>query len=496
MTQATTHPTAVTDLIATIEPERGVWIGGAGAAGSTSATFAVSDPATTDELARISDGTPDDARRAVDAAADALPAWSATAPRKRADILRRAFELMTERSEALAGLIAAENGKAMSDARGEVAYAAEFFRWYSEECVRMEGVYVESPAGGTRTVVTHRPIGVAALVTPWNFPAAMATRKIAPALGAGCTVLLKPASETPLTALAIARILTDAGVPDGAVNVVPTSKASTVVTEWIEDPRVAKLSFTGSTGIGSRLLEQAAGRVVSTSMELGGNAPLVVAADADLDKAIDGAMIAKLRNGGQACTAANRLFVHEDVAEEFTARLGERVAALRVGPAADPDTEIGPLISDKARRGVDELVQKALAEGARVTHQADVPDGLAGWFYPPMVLRDVPGDSVLMGTEIFGPIAPIVTWSDDDAMVAAVNDTEFGLSAYVFSGDLKWAMTIAERLEVGMVGINRGLVSDPAAPFGGVKSSGLGREGGHEGIAEYQEVQYFSIDWS
>jgi succinate-semialdehyde dehydrogenase/glutarate-semialdehyde dehydrogenase len=496
MTQATNHPTAVTDLITAIEPERGVWIGGAGAAGSTSATFAVSDPATTDELARISDGTPDDARRAVDAAAAALPAWAATAPRKRADILRRAFELMTERSEALAGLIAAENGKAMSDARGEVAYAAEFFRWYSEECVRLEGVYVESPAGGTRTVVTHRPIGVAALVTPWNFPAAMATRKIAPALGAGCTVLLKPASETPLTALAIARILTDAGVPDGSVNVVPTSKASSVVTEWIEDPRVEKLSFTGSTGIGSRLLEQAAGRVVSTSMELGGNAPLVVAADADLDKAIDGAMIAKLRNGGQACTAANRLFVHEDIADEFTARLGERVAALRVGPAADPGTEIGPLISDKARRGVDELVQKALAEGARVTHQADVPEGLDGWFYPPMVLCDVTTDSVLMGTEIFGPIAPIVTWSDDDAMVAAVNDTEFGLSAYVFSGDLRWAMTIAERLEVGMVGINRGLVSDPAAPFGGVKSSGLGREGGHEGIAEYQEVQYFSNDWS
>ncbi|MGC5617348.1 NAD-dependent succinate-semialdehyde dehydrogenase [Georgenia sp. Z1491] len=496
MTQTTTHPAAVTDLVRSIDPERGVWIDGRGAAASSGATFLVADPATTLEIAAISDGTPDDARRAVDAAATALPAWSATAPRARADVLHRAFELMTGQKEALAGLIAAENGKAMADARSEVTYAAEFFRWYAEECVRGAGEYTVAPAGGVRTVVTHRPIGVAALVTPWNFPAAMATRKIAPALGAGCTVLLKPASETPLTALAIARILTEAGVPDGVVGVVPTSSASSVVTTWLKDERVAKISFTGSTGVGKILLEQAAKRVVSASMELGGNAPLVVAADADLDQAVAGAMLAKFRNGGQACTAANRFYVHADVVEEFTERFGAKVEALRVGPAQDDATEIGPLISAKALAGVTELVDDAVAAGARVTQRADVPGGLDGHFYAPTVVRDVPADSPLVRNEIFGPVAPIVTWTDDEEMLAQVNGTELGLSAYLFSRDLGWAMRIAERFETGMVGLNRGLVSDPAAPFGGVKQSGLGREGGHEGIREYQEVQYLSVDWS
>lgn len=495
MTQQITHPAAVTGLVHSIDPAQGLWIGGRGSAGSTGETFGVADPASTLEITRVADGTPDDARRAVDAAAGALPGWSATAPRKRADILRRAFDLMTERSEELAGLIAAENGKSMADARGEVAYAADFFRWYGEETVRGAGEYTVAPAGGVRTVVTHRPIGVAALVTPWNFPAAMATRKIAPALGAGCTVLLKPASETPLTALAIAQILTEAGVPDGVVNVVPTSSASSVVTTWLEDDRVAKISFTGSTGVGKILLEQAAKRVVSASMELGGNAPLVVAADADLDQAVAGAMLAKFRNGGQACTAANRFYVHADVVEEFTEKFGAKVAALRVGPAQDDATEIGPLISAKALGGVTGLVDDAVAAGARVTHRADLPQGLEGHFYAPAVLRDVPADSPLVHTEIFGPVAPIVTWHDDEEMIAAVNGTEYGLSSYVFSGDLGWAMRVAERFEAGMVGINRGLVSDPAAPFGGVKESGLGREGGHEGIREYQEVQYLSIDW-
>ncbi|MGO1739544.1 MAG: NAD-dependent succinate-semialdehyde dehydrogenase [Actinomycetaceae bacterium] len=493
MTQQTSGVT-VTDLVGAIEPHAGVWIDGTGGPGDAGANFAVHDPATTEVITEIADGNEADARRAVDAAAAALPAWAATAPRERAEILRRAFDLAMSRQEELAALIAAENGKAMTDARGEVAYAADFFRWYGEECVRAGGEYTIAPAGGVRSVVTHRPIGVAALVTPWNFPAAMATRKIAPALGAGCTVVLKPASETPLTALALARILTEAGAPHGVVNVVPTSSASRVVTAWLEDERVAKISFTGSTQIGKVLLRQAADRVVSTSMELGGNAPLVVAADADLDKAVAGAMLAKLRNGGQACTAANRLYVHADVVEEFTERLGEKVAALRVGPAADPDTQIGPLISEKALTGVRELVDAAVAAGARVTHRAGVPD-LPGWFYPPTVLRDVPADSPLVHTEIFGPVAPIVTWHDDEEMIAAVNGTEYGLSSYVFSGDLGWAMRVAERFEAGMVGINRGLVSDPAAPFGGVKESGLGREGGHEGIREYQEVQYLSIDW-
>ncbi|MGC5626690.1 NAD-dependent succinate-semialdehyde dehydrogenase [Georgenia sp. Z1344] len=496
MTEQLTHPLSVTDLVRSIDPEHGVWIDGRGTAGSAGATFEVADPATTTTIATVADGTADDARRAVDSAAGALSAWGATSPRARADVLHRAFGLMIERREVLAGLIAAENGKAMADARAEVSYAAEFFRWYAEECVRGAGEYSVAPAGGVRTVVTHRPIGVAALVTPWNFPAAMATRKIAPALGAGCTVLLKPASETPLTALAIAQILTEAGAPDGVVGVVPTSSASSVVTTWLEDERVAKLSFTGSTGVGKILLAQAAKRVISSSMELGGNAPLVVAADADVDRAVAGAMLAKFRNGGQACTAANRLYVHADVVEEFTEKFGERVAALRVGPAQQESTEIGPLISAKALTGVTELVDAAVEAGARVTHRAELPSDLEGHFYAPTVLRDVHADSPLVQNEIFGPVAPIVTWSDDEEMLAQVNGTELGLSAYLFSDDLGWAMRIAERFEAGMVGLNRGLVSDPAAPFGGVKESGLGREGGHEGIREYQEVQYLSVDWS
>ncbi|MGC5626911.1 NAD-dependent succinate-semialdehyde dehydrogenase [Georgenia sp. Z1344] len=496
MTQQPTLPASVTEFVEQLEPAAGIWVGGRGSAASGGSTFAVVDPATTAEITRISDGGEADARRAVDAAAGALPGWAATAPRARADVLRRAFDLMMERRELLAELIAAENGKAMTDARAEVAYAAEFFRWYGEETVRGAGEYTVAPAGGVRTVVTHRPIGVAALVTPWNFPAAMATRKIAPALGAGCTVLLKPASETPLTALAIGQILSEAGLPDGVLAIVPTSSASSVVTTWLEDERVAKLSFTGSTGVGKVLLAQAAKRVISSSMELGGNAPLVVGADADVDQAVAGAMLAKFRNGGQACTAANRLYVHADVVEEFTEKFGERVAALRVGPAQQESTEIGPLINAKALDGVVELVDAAVEAGARVTHRAELADDLQGYFYAPTVVRDVPADSPLVRTEIFGPVAPIVTWTDDEEMLAEVNGTELGLSAYLFSRDLGWAMRIAERFETGMVGLNRGLVSDPAAPFGGVKESGLGREGGHEGIREYQEVQYFSIDWS
>jgi succinate-semialdehyde dehydrogenase/glutarate-semialdehyde dehydrogenase len=421
------------------------------------------------------------------------PAWCAMPPRQRSEILRRTYELMVRDIDELAAMICAENGKSLTDARGEVTYAAEFFRWFAEEGVRTGGDYGVSPAGGTRTVVTHKPVGVAALVTPWNFPAAMATRKIAPALAAGCTVVLKPASETPLTALAVTRLLVEAGVPDGVVNVVPTTDASGVVSTWMADPRVRKISFTGSTGIGRVLLKQAADRVVNSSMELGGNAPLVVTEDADLDAAVAGTMIAKFRGGGQACTAANRLYVHADVAEEFTARLGAEVEKLTVGPAAD-GSQIGPLISAKAVDGVAALVDSAIDAGARISHRATVPDS-KGFYYPPTVLVDVPADADIVTNEIFGPVAPIITWTDEAEMLRLVNASEFGLAAYVFAGELQRAMRIGEAIDAGMIGINRGLVSDPAAPFGGMKQSGLGREGARAGLEEFTETQYLSIDW-
>ncbi|GAA2729368.1 NAD-dependent succinate-semialdehyde dehydrogenase [Cellulomonas aerilata] len=498
MTTTTLSP-APADLrryVDALAPRHGVWIDGQGGPARSGATFAVLDPATGEEITAVSDGDAGDAVAAVDAAERAQAAWAATAPRERSEVLRRAFALMVAATQELAGLMSWENGKPLADSRAEVAYAAEFFRWFAEEAVRTEGEFGPSPAGGTRTVVTHRPVGIAALVTPWNFPAAMATRKIAPALAAGCAVVLKPAAETPLTALAVARILAEAGVPDGVVNVVPTTDPAGVVTAWLQDPRVRKLSFTGSTPVGRRLLAQAAERVVNASMELGGNAPFVVAADADVEAAVAGALVAKLRNGGQACTAANRFYVHEDVVERFTDRLGTAVATLTVGPAFAEGTQIGPVINAKALRGITELVDRALAAGARVSHRSALPDGLTGWFYPPTVLRDVPADAEILRTEIFGPVAPVTTWRDTEELLAAVNDTELGLAAYVWSTDLRWALQTAERIEAGMVGVNRGVVSDPATPFGGVKQSGLGREGAREGIREFQETQYLSIDWS
>jgi len=457
-------------------------------------TFEVIDPATHDVVERVPDGGAADATAAVDAAAAAFPAWSATAPRVRAESLRRAYDLMVLDQERLVGLICAENGKAQADARAEVAYAAEFFRWYAEEAARSEGDYATAPASGAKTLVTHQPVGVAALVTPWNFPAAMATRKIAPALAAGCTVVLKPAAETPLTALAVAGLLLEAGVPAGVVNVVTTTDAAAVVSTWLEDPRVRKISFTGSTPVGRVLLRQAADRVVNASMELGGNAPFVVTADADLDAAVAGAMIAKFRNAGQACTAANRFYVHADVAEDFVARLGKAVEGLRVGPSSDPATEIGPLISAKAAQDVRGLVEAAVAAGATVAHRAEAP--AEGWYVAPTVLTDVAPDAAILASEIFGPVAPIVTWYDEGEMLRLVNGVELGLAAYVYAGRLQDGLRLAERIEAGMVGINRGLVSDPSAPFGGVKQSGLGREGAREGIREYQETRYFSVDWT
>lgn len=457
--------------------------------------FAVTNPATGETIETIADITAQQAAAQVDAAHEAFQQWRGTAPRKRAEILMAAFHGMHAQSERLRDLIVAENGKSQADAAAEVNYAAEFFRWYAEEAVRTPGQYAEAPGGGVRNVVTRQPVGVAVLITPWNFPAAMATRKIGPALAAGCSVLLKPAAETPLTAFAIAEILAEAGLPEGLVQIAAGTDASGITAAWLADERVRKLSFTGSTRVGSLLLGRCAERVLNTSMELGGNAPFIVTADADLDAAVAGAMIAKFRNGGQACTAANRFYVHEDVAEEFAARFGEKIAALKVGNAAE-GAEIGPLISEKAADGIRSLVDGALAEGAQVHSAAELPEGANRAFVAPQLLTEVPADAAILGEEIFGPVAPVVTWRETEDVIAQANRAGVGLASYVYAGDLKQAMQIGERLEAGMVGINRGIVSDPSAPFGGVKQSGIGREGGQFGIEEFTEPQYLSVDWS
>lgn len=457
--------------------------------------FAVKNPATGETLEEIHDHSAEEAAAQVDAAAAAFSTWRNKAPRERAEILMAAHRLMLGQTERLRDLIVAENGKSQADATAEVKYAAEFFRWYAEEAVRSEGQYAVAPAGGVRNVVTRHPVGVAVLITPWNFPAAMATRKIGPALAAGCTVLLKPASETPLTALAIAEILTEAGAPDGAVQVAAGTSSSAIVTAWLADDRVRKLSFTGSTGVGRTLLAQCAQRVVNTSMELGGNAPFIVTADADIQAAVDGAMVAKFRNSGQACTAANRFYVHQDVVEEFIARFGARIEALNVGdPAAGSD--IGPVIHAKAAAGIRSLIAGAVHEGAAVAHRASLAEGLNDAYVAPTLLAGVPHDAAILDQEIFGPVAPVVAWKDEETMIAWANDAEVGLASYVYAGNLQDALRIGERLEAGMVGVNRGIVSDPSAPFGGVKQAGIGREGGRFGIEEFTEPQYLSVDWS
>ncbi|HEX2903533.1 MAG TPA: NAD-dependent succinate-semialdehyde dehydrogenase [Jatrophihabitans sp.] len=471
-----------------------LFIDGKFVAAAGAGRFEVLDPATGGLITRVADGTVEDAARAVDAADRAAAGWSATAPRERAEILRHAFELMTSRAEHFARLISLENGKAMADARGEVAYAAEFFRWYSEEAVRIGGSLATAPSGNNRILVLHQPVGICVLVTPWNFPAAMATRKIGPALAAGCTVILKPASDTPLTALVMAALLDEAGVPPGVVNVVPSRRSGAVVSAMLHDPRVRKLSFTGSTEVGRVLLRESADQVLNSSMELGGNAPFLVFADADLDAALDGAMVAKMRNAGEACTAANRIYVESPVLDEFSHRLAERLAALKVGPGADAATEVGPLVNADAAAKVDELVTAAVAAGARTLvggHRQDRP----GFFYEPTVLVNVAPDSAILSEEIFGPVAPIVSFDTEAEAVALANATEFGLVSYVYTGDLARGLRVSERLESGMVGLNRGLVSDPAAPFGGVKQSGLGREGGHEGVLDYTESKYVAVAW-
>lgn len=483
----------IEDLVTGLHVPTDLYVGGAWVAAGDGGRFDVTDPATGEAIADVANGTVEDALRCVDAADGAAAAWARTAPRERGEILRRAFELMTERGEQLAELMVRENGKALADARGEVRYAAEFFRWYAEEAVRLSGELRTAPAGTNRIMVLRQPIGIALLITPWNFPAAMATRKIGPALAAGCTVVLKPASETPLTALALGALLAEAGVPDGVVNVLPSRRSGDVAAAVLADPRVRKLSFTGSTEVGRSLLGLAAQQVVSCSMELGGNAPLVVLDDADLDVAVEGAMLAKMRNGGEACTAANRMYVHRSVADEFTRRLGEAMAGLSLGPGLE-DAAVGPLVNQAAVDKVTELVAAAVDDGARVVTGGTAVQG-KGFFYPPTVLTDVPPTSRILDEEIFGPVAPIVRFDTDEEAVRLANRTEYGLVAYVFTRDLARGLRISEALEAGMVGLNRGVVSDPAAPFGGVKQSGLGREGGHEGMLEYTESKYVAVEW-
>jgi succinate-semialdehyde dehydrogenase/glutarate-semialdehyde dehydrogenase len=473
---------------------RGLFLGGRWTEASDGTEIDVVDPATARSIASVAGGSVEDGLAAVGAAHRALPAWAATPPRERAEVLRRAFELMRERSEQLARLIVLENGKTLVDARSEVAYAAEFFRWYAEEAVRLSGTVQTAPSGANRILVLRQPIGVSVLVTPWNFPAAMATRKIGPALGAGCTVVLKPASETPLTALAIAGLLAEAGVPDGVVNVVPSRRSGAVVGAMLDDPRVRKLSFTGSTEVGRVLLAAAARTVVNCSMELGGNAPFLVFDDADLDQAVDGAMIAKMRNGGEACTAANRFYVQAGIADAFAQRLAERMGALRVGSGLDASSDVGPLVNEDTRSKVSSLVDGSVAAGARVLTGGAAPDR-DGFFYQPTVLADVPAGAPVLREEIFGPVAPLVVFEDEERAVTLANDTEYGLVSYVYTTDLARGLRVSEALDSGMVGLNRGVVSDPAAPFGGTKQSGLGREGGHEGLLEFTESKYVATSW-
>jgi succinate-semialdehyde dehydrogenase / glutarate-semialdehyde dehydrogenase len=471
-----------------------LYIGGAWRPAASGERFPVLNPADERVIAEVASAGVEDAMAALDTAQAAFPAWAAKKPRERAEVLRKAFELFSAQVEDFARLITLENGKARADAIGEARYSAEFFRWFSEEAVRAEGRLGHAPSSGARIMVRYAPAGVAVLVTPWNFPAAMGARKIAPALAAGCPVIVKPASETPLTMLALAGLLEAAGVPKGVVNVIPSRQSGKVVEALLADMRVRVVSFTGSTGVGRRLLRSAAENVVTPAMELGGNAPAIVFEDADLEAAVEGVMLAKLRNVGEACTAANRIYLHADIADAFTARLTERMAALKLGNGLDDGVDLGPLVNGETRDKVAAFVDDAVAKGARLVLGGKVPQG-KGFFYPPTVLADVPDDADCVRDEIFGPVAAIQTFREQDEVIARANATEYGLVAYVFTGDLARGLAVCERLEFGMVGLNRGLVSDPAAPFGGMKQSGLGREGGHEGMHEFMETQYISVDW-
>jgi succinate-semialdehyde dehydrogenase / glutarate-semialdehyde dehydrogenase len=488
MTTTQTNESAVIDGV----PKQ-LYIGGEWTDPAEGGTLPVEDPATGETLAEVADAKPDDATRALDAAVEAQAEWAAHPPRERGEILRRAWQVMTERADDLALLMTLEMGKTVAESKAEIAYAAEFLRWFAEEAVRIEGRYSVAPNGAGRLLTMKQPVGPSVMITPWNFPTAMGTRKIGPAVAAGCTMVIKPAKQTPLSMLALAQILEEVGLPGGVLNVVTSSSSGSVMEPLIRDPRARKLSFTGSTEVGRKLIEQAADQILRVSMELGGNAPFLVFDDADVDAAVDGAMIAKMRNIGEACTAANRFHVSDRVADEFTTKLAERMSKLKVGRGTEEGVDVGPLIDDDQRGKVRELVEDATGKGAQVVVGGQAVDG-AGYFFEPTVLAGVSGEARLLDEEIFGPVAPVATFDDEEAAVAAANDTAYGLVAYVYTRDVKRAFRVCEGLQTGMIGLNQGMVSNPAAPFGGVKQSGFGREGGHEGIEEYLETKYVAVN--
>ena len=468
----------------------GLWIGGEERPASS--TFDVLNPATDEILVSVGNATAADALAAMDAACAVQATWAGTPARERGEVLRSVFEMIIDRAEDFATLMTLEMGKVLPESMGEVKYGAEFFRWFAEEAVRIGGRYTPSPAGTGRIVVTKAPVGPCFAITPWNFPLAMGTRKIGPALAAGCTMIVKPAQETPLTMLLLAKLMTEAGLPAGVLSVLATDKPREVTTALIDDGRLRKLTFTGSTGVGKALVKQSADKLLRTSMELGGNAPFVVFDDADVDAAVDGAMLAKMRNGGEACTAANRLYVATPLLEEFTDKFVKRMGDMNLGNGLDPSAKLGPLINPNQLATVQELVDDAVEKGATVAVGGQAPGG-PGNFYPATVLVDVPADARILKEEVFGPVAPIVGFDTEEQGVAAANDTEYGLAAYIFTASLDRALRVAEALEAGMVGVNRGVISDPAAPFGGVKESGCGREGGYEGIEEYLDIKYIAL---
>ncbi|WP_137148365.1 NAD-dependent succinate-semialdehyde dehydrogenase [Mycolicibacterium sp. CR10] len=468
----------------------GLWIGGEERRGSS--TFDVLNPATDEVLISIANATPADGIAALDAAAGVQKEWAATPPRERGEILRSVFEAITERAEEFATLMTLEMGKVLAESMGEVKYGAEFFRWFAEEAVRIDGRYTRSPAGTGRIIVTKQAVGPCLAITPWNFPLAMGTRKIGPAMAAGCTMVIKPAQETPLTMMLLAKLMDDAGLPKGVLSILPTTKPGDLTTALIDDGRLRKLTFTGSTGVGKALVKQSADKLLRLSMELGGNAPFIVFDDADIDAAVDGALLAKMRNGGEACTASNRFHVANSVREEFTEKLVKRMSEFKLGNGLDKSSTLGPLISKKQVAIVEDLVSDAVSKGATVAVGGVAPDGV-GHFYPATVLADVPAAARIFKEEVFGPVAPVIGFDTEQEGIDAANDTEYGLAAYIYTQGLDRALRVAEAIEAGMVGINRGVISDPAAPFGGVKESGYGREGGSEGIEEYLDTKYIAL---
>jgi succinate-semialdehyde dehydrogenase/glutarate-semialdehyde dehydrogenase len=473
--------------------EKRLYIGGEWRDASGGATLEVIDPATEEPIAEVADATPDDAMAALDAAAEKQKEWGGSAPNDRAGILWKAFELLTERADDLALLMTLEMGKPLAESKAEIVYAADFFRWFSGEALRIDGNYKQFANGTSRVLVMKQPVGPSLMITPWNFPMAMGTRKVGPAVAAGCTIVMKPAQQTPLSMLALGQILEEAGLPGGVFNIVTTRSSGKTTGPLIQDPRLRKLSFTGSTEVGRNLIEASAKQVLKTSMELGGNAPFLIFDDADLDAAVDGALLAKMRNIGEACTSANRFHVAEPVQEEFQRRLAEKMGALKLGRGTEEDVKVGPLIDQPSREKVAELVQDALDKGATRVVGGDIPDG-RGYFYPPTVLGDVPEEARVFSEEIFGPVAPVGSFASEEEAIARANDTEYGLVAYVFTRDIKRAIRVCEGLETGMVGLNQGMVSNAGAPFGGVKQSGIGREGGKEGLEEFLETKYVAVN--